>query len=57
MPNMSPNDPSVPPDVNGIQAVREARKLPPHIVLLNLGLPVIVVRGRHPAVAEHKARE
>jgi hypothetical protein len=52
MSTMSPNDPSVRPDVNGIQAVSEARKHPRRVVLFNLGLPVIVVRGQHPAVAE-----
>ena len=57
MSTMSPNDPSVLPDVHGIQAVSEARTHPPHVVLLNLGLPVIVVIRRHPAVAEQKAYE
>ena len=57
MSNMSPSDPSVLPDVHGIQAVSEARKHPPHLVLLNLGLSVIVVKRRDPAVTEQKARE
>ena len=39
MSTMSPNDPSVLPDVHGIQAVREARTHQPHVVLLNRGLP------------------
>jgi DNA-binding response OmpR family regulator len=39
MSNMLPNDPSVLPDVHGIQAVSEARTHPPHVILLDLGLP------------------
>jgi hypothetical protein len=54
---MSPNDPSGLPDVNGIQAVSEARPHKPRLVLLNFGLPVIVVMGRDPEVAEQKVRE
>ena len=57
MSTMSPNDQLELSDVNGIQAVSEARKHPPHIVLLNLGLSVIVVKRRDPAVTEQKARE
>ena len=63
---------------DGIQALSEARKHQPHLILLDLGLPggdgflvlerlksnrllstipVIVVTGRGPEVAEQKARE
>ena len=64
---------------DGIQALSEARKHQPHLILLDLGLPgggdgflilerlksnrllpaipVIVVTGRGPEVAEHKARD
>ena len=63
---------------DGIQALSEARKHQPHVILLDLGLPggdgflvlerlksnrllstipVIVVTGRGPEVAEQKARE
>lgn len=63
---------------DGIQALGEARKHQPHVILLDLGLPggdgflvlkrlksnrllsaipVIVVTGRGPEVAEQKARE
>jgi hypothetical protein len=36
---LSPNDPSVLPDVHGIQAVSEARTHQPHVVLWDLGRP------------------
>ena len=39
MSTISPNDPSVLPDVHGIQAVSEGRTHQPHVALLDLGLP------------------
>ena len=39
MSNMSPNDQSVHSDVNGLQAVREARTHQSHGMLLDRGLP------------------
>ena len=39
MSTMSPNDPSVLPDVYGIQALSEGPTHQPHVVLWDLGLP------------------
>ena len=39
MSNMSPSDQSVLPDMNGIQALSEARTRQSHVVLLDRGLP------------------